>query len=184
MIRVTLSSRDMARGREVGVERARTVRFVDPRFPFEGRNSEETHTLGAQGELAFCVATGLPWPATVNGFRKIPDVEPNWEVRFTPGRPKVIPVGPHGDPPERLVAHVTGRPPSFEVVGYIIAGWVQSNVPLSDPGGRGAPAHFFSPSILVPIDPGFHEVCGWERVGGKWRCAFCGLTLEELSRQV
>lgn len=182
MIRVTLSARDMARAREVGIERVRSVGTASPKFSYEstGRSAEDTHAIGAQAELAFCVATGLPWPATVNGFREVPDVEPNWEVRFSPGRVKVA----TNDPPERLVAHVSGEPPSFEIYGFIVAGWVQRNVPATDPGSRGRLAHFVSPNLLAPIDPGFHDVCAWENAIGGWRCAFCGLTLKGLSRLV
>lgn len=136
------------------------------------------------GELAFAKALGLEWPARVNTHRELPDVDPFWEVRWDSklGRVKVA----TDDKPYMLVAHVTGRPPGFEVHGYINAGWVQQNVPKTDPPDRnGVPrgryAHFTDIYHLSPINSEFHATCAWINGYGPlegWICLFCGARRE------
>jgi hypothetical protein len=79
------------------------------------------------------------------------------------------------DPPERLCALVMGKPPRFEVMGYAVAGWAQRTKPLKDPNKRNKPAHFVELRELVPIDPGFHDICPMELDDwGLFSCIVCG----------
>lgn len=176
MISVTLSKSDMDWVREVGRLRMATAKGA-PKWAYkDGRSGVDTHTIGCAGELAFCRVVGVPWPATNNVGRREPDVPPRWEVRWA-GRP-VLKVA-RNDPPERLVALVTGKIPNMVVIGYCIAGWAQRTKRLEDLGKRGEPAHFVPERELVPIEPGFHHLCGWERAAvGLWQCPFCGKTME------
>ena len=172
MIVVTLDPPEIRHCREIGQRRIAEA-DGNPRFAYKERNGLDTHTLGAMGELAAAKAIGIPWPARVNTYRSLPDLDPFWEVRWT-GQPKRLKVATD-DPPNYFVCHVTGEPPTFEVHGYIYAGWVQRNVPATDPKDRGWRAHFVDAWRLSPIDPGFHSMCVWFRSpGGEWMCPFCG----------
>lgn len=176
VLKVVLTSEEMDRAGALGERRQREAPG-DPAFSYRstGRSGDATHILGAQSELAFAKALRLVWPARLNQWKTgLPDVDPNWEVRWTRTL-KVKVKAPPKDPPTILVAAVTGSGPAFEVVGYVIAGWVQANRPLDDLGNRGKAAHFIALMDLVPIESGFHSICTWEKMPDQtWRCPFCG----------
>lgn len=161
------------------------------------------HLIGVLGEVAFCQIVGRPWPASVNTYTGDPDVPPRTEVRTSrPPRLKVRPSGSGrgADEPDRLVVAMSSRelfealdgiriPPKehaarlldaigdrpflFALAGYIRAEYAQQHYPLEDPGNR-KPAHFVPFSKLVPLDPGFHDICAWARYRGHWQCIWCG----------
>ncbi len=174
MIAVTLDKAQQDRAAQIGAERLASAKGR-ARFAYRERSGVDTHVLGAMAELAFCEAVGLTWPARVGTYRKKPDVDPFWEVRWS-GNPDRVKVA-RDDDPYSLVAHVTGKPPKFSVWGYIVAGWVQQHVKATDLGERGWSAHFATRYDLSPIDEGFHSACAWfnhPRRG--WICDHCGRT--------
>lgn len=174
MIVVTLDPPEVRRCREVGHARIACA-SGDPRFAYkEGRNGTDTHTIGAMGEMAAAKAIGITWPEHVNTYRSVPDLDPFWEVRWS-SHARRVKVSTD-DPANYLVCHVTGTEPTFEVHGYILAGWVQQNIPAIDPGNRGWKAHFVDIWRLSPIDPGFHSICAWMNTPAGWICAYCGNT--------
>lgn len=129
-------------------------------------------------ELALAVFIGVGWNPGLEDFKKIPDVAPLWEARhrFHDLGLKVA----TDDSPDRLVTDITGTRPTFEIHGFIVAEWAQKNVPLTDPGNQGRPAHFVNPYYLTPINEDFHSVHAWFRhsVMG-WMCLYCGEFYEE-----
>lgn len=173
MIISYLSGFELAKARDVGRRRYGTVdrKTLKPAFP--GATVED-QIVGAEGELAFCKAAGLEWPAFVDTFTKVPDVMPNWEVR-TSRRMRACKVATT-DPPDRLVVAVLKKSDAtFEVHGYIRAGGAQAHYPAVDKGNRGKPAHFVPLDRLVPIDPGFHDLCAYaEDPEWGWACVHCG----------
>lgn len=179
-IEYVLDQDDLRWASDVAVQRIELA-DGDPRFEYSGsRDGLNTHALGAMAELAFARALGLEWPAHVGTYRTQPDVFPFWEVRWSSkiNRAKVA----IDDPPHYLVAHVTGRPPGFEIWGCVVAGWAQQNTPaidLPDKDGRprGRKAHFLDTYYLTPFDETFHEVCSWANGYGEregWLCVYCG----------
>lgn len=179
-LEIVLDREEMRWAADVAVQRI-DLAEGDPRFEYSGaRDGLNTHALGAMAELAFCRAVGLEWPAHVGTYRTEPDVPPFWEVRWSSkiNRAKIA----VDDPPHYLVAHVTGRPPGFEIHGFILAGWVQQNVapkdlPDKDGKPRGRAAHFIDTYHLSPIEIGFHGLCSWAHGHGDregWLCIFCG----------
>jgi hypothetical protein len=129
--------------------------------------------------LAGAIGIGLPWLGRVNTFHEFPDVDPYWEVRWS-GNPKRNKSAPE-DKPDQLILHVTGRDPTFEVHGFILAGWVQRNFPLTDPNDSGRPAHFFPTHLLTPIDENFHVTHAWLTTPERgWHCEYCGKQYEGL----
>lgn len=180
MIAVTLTPDQVAWASRIGADRLRTAKG-EPRWGYRGgrRSGLDTHVLGAQAELAFCLALGVPWPARVGNYKGA-DVDPEWEVRWsTLDAVKVTP----NDGDDRLVALVRGESPEFRVVGYIRAGGAKRHYPLADPGNRGWPAHFVPARRLAPIDPGFHTVHGWHLTRAGWVCAFCPETSVDAEQQ-
>lgn len=183
-LEVVLGQDDLRWASDVAVQRI-ALAEGNPRFEYTGeRDGLNTHALGAMAELAFARGLGLEWPAHVGTYRTQPDVPPFWEVRWSSklNRAKVA----IDDPAHYLVAHVTGRPPGFEIHGCIIAGWVQSNVeakdlPDKDGKPRGRKAHFIDTYHLTPIDPTFHQTHWWiNGYGGLegWLCIYCGARRE------
>lgn len=143
-----------------------------PRYPGA---TEAHHQVGAMAELAFCRALKVEWPHTVDGFKEIPDVNPNWEVRYLKDQPgwrgvKVL----ENDDDDRLVAWVTGKLPRFEVMGYIRAGGVKQHPEWWRPK-KVAPLWLVPESRMIPINADFHALCAWARDDwGMWSCAYCG----------
>jgi hypothetical protein len=176
VIEVTLTAADVSWARDVGRQRI-ALAPGNPRFAYKERSGLDTHTIGAMAELAAAKAIGVPWPARVNTFRELPDLDPFWEVRWS-SNPRKVKVAVD-DKPELLVCHVTGQGPEFKVHGFTKVSWVQQNTQPVDPGDRGWSAHFVDAYMLSPIDPGFHSVCAWFNGGGEWLCLFCGKEFED-----
>ncbi len=176
MITVYLNDSELRRARDVGERRFRTVDRKSLRPAFPGATVED-QIVGAEGELAFCKAVHLPWPASVDTFTKEPDVWPNWEVR-TSRRLRQCKVA-RKDPPDRLVVAVLKVIDRFEIHGYIRAGGAQKHYPAHDKGGRGKAAHFVPLDRLVPINDDFHSACGYAPDDwGLWACAYCAKEIE------
>jgi hypothetical protein len=187
-IEVVLEREDLRWASDIALQRITRAELAGmaSRFAYSGdRDGLNTHALGCMGELAFARAMGLEWPAHVDKFRMpgYPDVFPFWEVRWASSL-KSLPVKPD-DPPHYLAVFVTGRPPGFEVHGFINTGWAQQNLPAVDrPDKNGVPrkrpAHWIDAYNLSPIEEDFHQTCGWingygDREG--WLCLYCGKEL-------
>jgi hypothetical protein len=168
MIPSMLTEKEMDVARRVGLRRLRDAKG-QPHWAYDGRSGTDTHIVGAQAELAFCRALNLTWSASVNTYN-VADVAPFWQVRHSNRLDVKVAVR---DNPEWGVVAVRGRPPRFEIVGYVLAGGVQARYPLQDPGQRHAPAHFVPYSRLTPINPGFHAVHQWMQYRGRWICFVC-----------
>jgi hypothetical protein len=108
VIEVTLTAADVSWARDVGRQRI-ALAPGNPRFAYKERSGLDTHTIGAMAELAAAKAIGVPWPARVNTFRELPDLDPFWEVRWS-SNPRKVKVAVD-DKPELLVCHVTGQGP-------------------------------------------------------------------------
>jgi hypothetical protein len=178
MITVYLSPSEEAWAHRIGQQRFATVERQKLHARW-GNATAEQQIIGAKGELAFCKALGLIWPAYVDTFDAVADVPPNWEVRAQT-KSRMLPVKADtkkkaGDPDDRLVAAVFVAPPKYEVIGYIRAGGAKKKVPMTDPGKRKSWAHMIPYDRLVPIDPDFHSFCGYALDDwGLFSCAFCG----------
>lgn len=181
---VYLDADDLRWAADVALQRHVSVskRGSKARWAYSGgQSSLEQHTKGCWGELAFCRGLGLEWPARVDSFLVLPDVDPFWEVRWSK-RLDFLPVKTL-DKPHLLVAFVTGHPPDFTIHGFITAQWAQQNEPLRDTLNRdtgkpnGHPCHVVNPYHLSPIGPGFHATHAWANgYGGTngWICLYCG----------
>lgn len=148
----------------------------NPRFAYEARDGNRTHQIGAMGELAVAVAMGLEWPARVGTFRVLPDIDPFWEVRW--GTTRKVKVATD-DKPDQTVMWVTGDPPTFEIHGCIMAGWVQQNRPAIDFKDKGRKCHWVERELLTPFDENFHTTHAWFNHPERgWICAYCPRTYE------
>lgn len=171
MIPIHLSQADAAWAIAVGKARWAMVQRQGRKAKFAGAKLED-HIDGAGGELAFCRALGLIWPASNGWFTSAPDVWPNWEVRTLRRMPGVKVTDT--DPDDRLVAWVKGVMPSFEIMGYIRAGGAKKRAAWrKDPGKRGRAIWLVPPDQMISLDRGFHAVHAYVRVEDHWECAHC-----------
>lgn len=178
MIPVRLTHPDVVWATKVGKARWKLVveRRLKAHFPGA---KEADHIDGAGGELAFCRAMHLIWPASNGTFTGEPDVWPNWEIRTLRQKSlrgvKVL----RKDPAERLVVWVRGEMPSFEIMGYFTAGGARAHRDWhGDPGSRGQAMWLVPPERMIPIERGFHDVHAYAKIEGRWECVHCGEAIE------
>jgi hypothetical protein len=122
-----------------------------PRFGYAGDydNPTNRHFQGCCGEQALCEILGVPWPARVDTYRELPDVDPDWEVRWSSGpRLKVT----SRDNLFYRAVLVMGNPPVMKVVGWMRVATALSHYPVTDPGDRKSPATFVPAADLNPFD--------------------------------
>lgn len=170
-VKVWLNPSDQMHAERIGIRRMAEAPGK-PKWAYkDGRSGVSTHIIGAMAELAFARAFGLTWTEGVNVGRRVPDVLPNWEIRWA--GPPTLAVKTN-DPPDRLCALVQGKIPDFEIVGYCVAGWAQRTKPAVDKGNRGSAAHFVPARELVPIEPGFHDICPMAEDSLGFSCIVCG----------
>lgn len=174
MIQIHLRPPDQQWATEIGQRRWASSQRRKSKARFAGAK-EQDHIDGAGGELAFARALGLPWPATVDVYKAVPDVFPNWEVR-TFRRMRGIKVAPE-DPDDALVVWVAGKLPDYQIMGYIRAGGAKTHPEwYQDPGGRGRAIFLVPPHRIIEINPGFHSLCAYLLdEWGQWSCAHCGV---------
>lgn len=185
MIEVRLTSNDIRWATQVGQVRWRRAKSKGSKARFKGA-TEAHHLIGAGGELAFCRALGLPWPASIDSYSDEgkPDVYPNWEVRCSPKMRGIKVV--ETDPENRLVAWVVGdvpaNDPMYTVMGYIRAGGAKRRLEWhKDRFGKDRPFWLVPERNMVPIDARFHDTCGlMETEPSLWTCAFCGKSASEV----
>ena len=74
-IDIDLNEDEMARAeRTAHLRQDEAVKAGRPdRHGYDGKDGYKIHLLGCAGELAFCKALGVPWPASVNTFQQ-PDL--------------------------------------------------------------------------------------------------------------
>lgn len=158
MIRVSLRSEDRAWSAKIGKIRWTKSKGKKSRFP---DSTEADHAFGAAGELAFCRALGLPWPAHHETYHELPDVHPFWEIRTArqPRGLKGIKVVPE-DPDYELSVWVSGKMPVFEILGYLRVGGVKRHPEWwGDPRKKKRPIWLAPPHKMIEINTGIHDVC-------------------------
>lgn len=182
MIRVKLGEGDQKWATQVGRGRWKSSKEKGSKSRFPDAK-EIDHIDGCGGELAFCRALGLTWPASIDTYHSQPDVYPNWEVRTLRRMAGVKVLTEKEDPDSRLVVWVRGQMPTFEIMGYIVAGGARRHPEWkSDPGNRGRPIWLVPEGRMVPIDSSFHTHHGFAiNSAGVWGCSFCGIPSSEVS---
>jgi hypothetical protein len=151
-VAVRLSLDDALRAGIVGLRRQLESVYSGRALTFPERRpneSWENHVIGAMAELAVAQYLELDWAGHVNHFGK-PDLIANGlgvEVRYSP-KWTSIKVRPK-DPDDVLVVGVTGKPPSFEIVGFVRAKTAKLE-PTRSPA-PGSPAHFVPMERALPI---------------------------------
>lgn len=112
---------------EIGLKRCvatceKRDRKVIPRYAGTTAHSEQemwgNSICGAMGELVLAKAFGCYWPAKVNADKSEPDIEPDWQARYTPLFTGHL-IFQHDDRNDQRYALINGRYPRFRVVGWI-----------------------------------------------------------------
>ena len=129
--------------------------IIETRMRTPGRRTLKA----AIGELAFCKARGLYWPATVNTFRKQPDVY-QYEIRTRSKPDYQLNVRPDAKDHAPYVL-VRGMTPRFHLVGWIYARDAKQRPDWSKTYGGHEPAFFVPDKYLhdmatlpAPVLPG------------------------------
>jgi hypothetical protein len=115
-----------------------------------GLNKEDAlyaHTIGALGELAFCKKQQIVWPAHVNTFKNIPDVN-EFEIR-TGGQSwyDLLVRNDDDDNAPFVLVRVIKYPQCLEVVGWLYGAECKKRKWLKDYGKR-EPAYFVPSQVL------------------------------------
>ena len=169
-LKVTLDSSDIEWATKIAKLRNRTDLVPARGFQGSFEDMERIHIFGAAGELVFCRAMGVEWPAHVNTFASKPDVSigaTNFEIktRLVPYYDLLLPQKSNVN---RISVHITtaadmqSGPMDFT---FLIKGWWDNSNALKDAwiqthGGREA-AHF------IPMVNLNHDFSKWITATGK-----------------
>ncbi len=150
MIIVTLSEKDLRWATAVGHERFWNARR-DNRKDQHGLSDDigqgyTYHISGARGELAAARALDVEWPARVDTFRKLPDIDPDIEVRATRRGPSML-VRPKDKEFDAKFVLVLDRSPEFAVVGWLGAEVCRQDKWWKTPNNR--PGAWFVPQSAL-----------------------------------
>lgn len=149
---VTLTPSEMMTSGTIGLQRhvaniaaGRTDRHGAPPGDFG------PHVLGAMGEMAVAKCLGTFWSgSTTFATRHDGDLPGGVEVRTTAHAAGRLILHPT-DPDDRRYVLVVASPPTFTVVGWVVArdGKVPAN--WKDPSGKDRPAYFVERNMLRPM---------------------------------
>lgn len=113
----------------------------------------DEHRLGAAGELAFSVGTGVPWPMTVDTF-SAPDFPPDVDIKTRkeqPRAPTELMIRPGSNPDYRYV-HVVLCDVEYQIRGWSWGYDVMQDEYLRDFKNE-RPVVFLLPNrLLRPLD--------------------------------
>jgi hypothetical protein len=115
------------------------------------RGPWEIDVEGSCAELAAANALGLFWPARVNTFKSLPDIDPWIEVRSGRTGGKKLIVRP-GDNSKSAFVLVVGAAPKYDVLGWMWGSDAKKKKYLDD-CNNGRPAAYFVPmEDLCPLE--------------------------------
>lgn len=140
--KLTLCKEEMAYAAEVGSRmfHQSQSRNLDSRdyVTSTGNGILANNIASMQGEYAFSISMFEEWPALVNAAHHLPDVLPDWQVRWTSVMSGRLVVRPRDVPNKhQRFALVVGTPPEFHAVGWL---WGHEAFAMDEyktnPGGR------------------------------------------------
>lgn len=151
MTEVVLTWHEMAAAAAVGVQRQiRAMRSgLTDKHGLDPDNGWNVHIVGAQGEMAFCKATGVYWPASIDRFKLDADVGP-CEIRTRTNHSYDLLI--REDDADRPFILVTCEPPVFRIHGWIKASEARSHSEWVKTHGGREPAWFVPSSELEPLE--------------------------------
>lgn len=113
------------------------------KYGFDGIAGLAVHIEGAAGEMAVAQALNIPWDATINTFKSLPDLGANIEIRTRSKSEYDLLVRPD-DQDDKIFILVTRKgAQKFDVIGWIKAKDAKQNQWLKTYGNR--PGAFFVP---------------------------------------
>lgn len=95
----------------------------------------EEEVIGACAEMVVAKYLGKFWSPSVNTFHKVPDIEPNIEVRGT-AEPDNSLIVRDNDADDRWYILVIGKPPTMTVMGCIQGAEAKQDRWLRNPNGH------------------------------------------------
>jgi hypothetical protein len=151
MIAVQLTSSELMLAGVIGSARhtASLQRGREDQHGYAGQDPWQIHIEGAAGEIAFCKAFGIYWPASVNTFKRA-DVPPDIQIKTRSKASYDLIVRRNDDPDYRYVL-VTGTAPAYQLRGWIWGREARQDEFLAEHGGREA-AWFIPPDRLMTLE--------------------------------
>lgn len=151
---VTLTDEEMLEVRRIGLLRnkeAYGMGLKDKRGPEDGENS---HVVGAAGELAFAKCLGIDWPKAINTFK-----EPDFVIKRAPIQVRTKKLGSKTElifrkadnPDHAYVLMVQTAPNTYRVAGWRTGQMVMKWGEYKNPGNL-EPAWFMDELLLNPIE--------------------------------
>lgn len=153
-VRVTLTAEEWNRACVLGTQRDDEARATGHHHKVKAADTSrdyqlQIHIEGVAGEMAFCKAAGVPFPATINTYRDQPDVPPDIEVRTRSKHWHDLIVRTDDNPEYRVVL-VTGSRGRYFVRGWILARAARRDEWWQTYGG-GPGAWFVPQDALMPM---------------------------------
>lgn len=131
----------------VGLERRIQSLGGENRVPLKDDDAGWNKDLnGACGEAAYAKLRNVWWDASVGTFTTRPDVA-GVQIRTRTRHDWDLFVRPIDKDTDRFI-HVTGRPPTYRVHGWILGSDAKRPEWLQDHGGYGKPAYFVPAGAL------------------------------------
>ena len=148
---IELSSEDVALGLSIGnlrhQEALRQGRADQHGLGSRGHRQSREHELGALGELSVARLWGVDWPAHVNTYKSVPDLQ-QYEIRTRSQLHYELLIR-KDDPNETpfILVHLVMFPHSFNVTGWLDSSEGKRDCFLKTHGGR--EAAYFIPTYLL-----------------------------------
>lgn len=127
---------------EIRQEEALSKNLPD-KYGFDGVAGLAVHIEGSAGELAVAKALGIPWDATVNTFKSLPDLTGNIEIRTRSKSDYDLLIRPDDKDDKIFVLVIRKSTKIFDVIGWIKAKDAKQEQWLKTHGNR--PAAYFVP---------------------------------------
>ena len=115
----------------------------------------EEEVIGACAEMVAAKYLGKFWSPSVDTFHKVPDIEPNIEVRGTIGEHNSLIVR-RNDADDRWYILVVGKPPTMTVIGCIQGAEAKQDRWLRNPNGHREEWFVPQSALRAPRQQGDH----------------------------
>lgn len=150
---IELNNIDFRKAVKIGEQRQEEalVKNLPDKYGFDGVAGLAIHIEGACGEMAVAQALDIPWDATVNTFKSLPDLRNGIEVRTRSKSEYDLLVRADDKDDKIFVLVIRKGPQKFDVIGWILAKDAKQEQWIKTYGNR-PPAYFVPKEHLLKIE--------------------------------